>query len=132
MREEWVEVYDLARDREYLERLQLATIKSNEFALVSEHGLPGSEQWWTAVHDGSIPTQGVEGTINDIRIVGDWPEFEVDANGELTTWCLEGDIKSYRVGIGVRVDYVIQRCQRSSEPHGEDSVKVVLRILLEP
>ncbi len=132
MREEWVEVYDLARDREYLERLQLATIKSNEFALVSEHGLPGSEQWWTAVHEGSIPTQGVEGTINDIRVVGDWPEFEVDANGELTTWCLEGDIKSYRVGIGVRVEYLVQRCQRSSEPHGEDSVKVVLRIMLEP
>ena len=84
------------------------------------------------MRDGSIPIHGVEGTITDIRIAGNWPEFEVDANGELTTWCLEGDIKSYRVGIGVRVDYVIQRCQRSSEPHGEESVKVVLRITLEP
>ena len=132
MREELVEVYDLARDREYLERLQRATVSSGEFALASDHGLPGSTQWWTAVRDGSIPTHSVEGTITDVRIANNWPEFEVDADGELTTWCLEGDIKSYRVGIGVRVDYVTPRCQRHPATDGEDTVKVVLRILLEP
>ena len=130
MREELAEVYDLARDREYLERLQLATVESGDFALVSDHGLPGSGQWWAAVRDGLIPTQSVEGKIADVRIAGNWPEFEVDANGELTTWCLEGDIKFYRVGIGVIVDYVMQRCQRSPAANGEDSVKIVLRILL--
>jgi hypothetical protein len=132
MGEEWVKVYDLARDREYLERLQLATLESAEFALESDHGLPGSGQWWTAIRDGSIPTRVVEGAISDIRVAGNWPEFEVDANGELTTWCLEGDVKSYRVGTGVRVDYVIQRCQHPPETQGENSVKIVLRILLEP
>ena len=132
MGDEWVEVYDLARDREYLERLQLATLDSGGFTLVSDHGLPGSSQWWTAIRDGSIPTHGVEGAISDIRVAGNWPEFEVDANGKLTTWCLEGDIKAYRVGIGARVDYVIQRCQGSPEMSGEDSVKIVLKILLEP
>ena len=132
MREDWVEVYDLARDREYLERLQLATLESSEFALVSDHGLPGSGQWWTAVREGSIPTRHLDGTISDVRVAGNWPEFEVDADGELTTWCLEGDVKSYRVGIGVRIDYLLQRCRHAPEKHGEDSVKIVLKILLEP
>jgi hypothetical protein len=132
MGEEWLEVYDLARDREYLERLQLATLEAAEFALASDHGLPGSGQWWTAIRDGSIPTHGVEGTITDVRVAGNWPEFEVDENGELTTWCLEGDIRSYRVGVGARIDYVIQRCQNPPKTSGDDSVKIVLRIFLEP
>ncbi len=78
MGDEWVEVYDLAHDREYLERLQLATLDSGGFTLVSDHGLPGSSQWWTAIRDGSIPTHGVEGAISDIRVAGNWPEFEID------------------------------------------------------
>ena len=88
MGEDWVEVYDLNRDREYLERLQLATLESGGFTLVSDHGLPGSGQWWTAVREASIPTLSVEGTVSDVRVTGNWPEFEIDADGDLTTWCL--------------------------------------------
>jgi len=49
------------------------------------------------------------------------------AEEELTTWCLEGDVKSYSVGSGVRIKYVTQHY---AAPSGRDegSVKVVLKI----
>ena len=83
MSEKLLEVYDLARDREYLERLQLATVESGEFALVSDHGLPGSRQWWTAVRDGSIPTHRVEGTITDVGYPH-WPRLSSQRVGAAT------------------------------------------------
>ena len=132
MSEGFVEAYELSRDRTYLERLQLASVESNEFALDSSHGLPGSKQWWKAVRDGSIPTLSVEGKVVDVRVSGNWPEFEIDAEGTLTTWCLEGDIRSYRIGQRARVDYVVHGFQTPREGDGDDSAKIVLRILLEP
>jgi len=132
MREELVEAYDLSRDRAYLERLQLAVVESSKFALESSHGLPGSKQWWAAVRDGSIPALKVEGVVVDVRVAGNWPEFEVDAQGTSTTWCLEGDIKSYRIGQHARVEYVLQRFQTPPAEGDDDSAKIVLKILLEP
>jgi hypothetical protein len=132
MREELVEAYDLSRDRAYLERLQLAVVESSKFALESNHGLPGSKQWWEAVRDGSIPALKVEGVVIDLRVAENWPEFEIDEQGILTTWCLEGDIKSYRIGQRARVDYVLQRLQAPLAEDGDDSAKIVLKILLEP
>ena len=126
------EAYDLSHDRAYLERLQLASVESSDFALESKHGLPGSQQWWKAVRDESIPTLNVEGTVVDIRVNGNWPEFEVDSQGSSTTWCLEGDVRSYRIGQCVRIDYVVQRFQNPRTEGGDDSAKIVLRILLEP
>ncbi len=122
----YTHTHDLTRDRQYVERLQLASVKASEFALASPHGLFGSGRWWESVRDGSIPTHRVEGTIVDVRINGNWPEFEVLAEEELTTWCLEGDVKSYSVGSGVRISYVTQHYAAPSG-RDEDSVKVVLK-----
>lgn len=82
----YTQTHDLTRDRQYVERLQLASVKASEFALASLHDLFGSGRWWEAVCDGSIPTHRVEGTIVDVRINGNWPEFEVLAEEEPTTW----------------------------------------------
>ena len=131
MGKEFVEAYNLNRDRAYIEQLQLAIAQSSEFALASDHGLPGSKQWWAAISDGTIPTHTIEGDVIDIRVVANWPEFEIDAAGANSTWCLEGDIKSYRVGQQAKVDYVLQRLQKPRPEESDNTAKVVLRIQLE-
>jgi hypothetical protein len=131
MDEGFIEAYNLSRDRAYIEQLQLAIAQSSKFALATDHGLPGSKQWWDAVGDGTIPTLTVEGEIVDIRVVANWPEFEIDSGGTRTTWCLEGDIRSYRVEQQARVDYVLQRFQTPRPQEDDNSARIVLRIQLE-
>ncbi len=128
---EFYEAYSFERDREFIERLQAGTVQRGEFALSSDNGLVGSKPWWEAILDARIPTTRVEGEIVDIRLnAGNWPEFEVDSAGESSTWCLEGDIKTYRVGGLVRIDYVIVRYAKPTS-EGDDSAKIVLGIWVE-
>lgn len=128
---EFYQAYSLERDREYIERLQAATIQHSEFALESDHGLVGSKRWWEAIREGQISTTRVEGEIVDIRLNSDsWPEFEVSANGESSTWCLEGDIKTYSLGGGVRIDYVTVRYAKPPS-ESDDSARIVLGIWVE-
>ena len=54
---DFVKVYDLARDREYIERIQKATVEASELALRTDHGIFGSAKWWSAIRDGTVPTQ---------------------------------------------------------------------------
>lgn len=128
---EFYQAYSLERDREYIERLQAATIQHGEFALESDHGLVGSKRWWEAIREGQISTTRVEGEIVDIRLNADsWPEFEVSADGESSTWCLEGDIKTYSLGGGVRIDYVTVRYAKPPS-ESDDSARIVLGIWVE-
>lgn len=128
---EFYQAYSLERDREYIERLQAATVQHDAFALGSDHGLVGSKQWWEAIRDAQIPTTRIDGEIVDIRLnAGSWPEFEVSSNEESSTWCLEGDIKAYRVGGLVRIDYVTVRYAKPP-PDGDEAVKIVLEIWVE-
>jgi len=128
---EFYQAYSFERDREYIERLQAATVQNSEFALDSEHGLIGSKSWWEAIRDAKIAKTRVEGEVVDIRVnAGGWPEFEVDSAGESSVWCLEGDIKSYRVGGRARIEYVMVRY--SKPPSGGDEMaKIVLGIWVE-
>ena len=126
-----VSAYDLGKDREYVERIQMATVQETEHALRKDHGLLGSGRWWAAVADESIPTRRVEGTITDVRVnSGNWPEFEVEAEGEHSVWALEGELHAYRVGSAVRVDFV-ELPFLKPQAGGDDTVQVVLRILVE-
>jgi hypothetical protein len=128
-----VQVYDLAKDREYIERIQKATVEASELALRTEHGLFGSGKWWAAIRDGTVPTQRLEGVIARVgrNPVNDWPEFEVESNGALSTWALEGDLGMYRAGKRVRIDYITQRYQKPLPGSADDSARVVLGIWVE-
>ncbi len=128
---EFYQAYSFERDREYIERLQAATVQGSEFALDSEHGLVGSKPWWDAIGESKLATTRVEGEVVDIRVnSGGWPEFEVDSNGESSTWCLEGDIKTYRVGGRVRIDYVMVRYAKPPS-EDDDAAKIVIGIWVE-
>jgi hypothetical protein len=128
-----VQVYDLARDREYVERVQAASARGDDLALRRDHGIFGSAPWWSAIRSGEIETLRVEGTISRLyRNAADWPEFELDAgDGERSHWSLDGDVSRYCVGKAARVEYVLQEYQ---QPRGRDgeATRVVLGIWIEP
>jgi hypothetical protein len=81
-------IYDLHEDAERVSRSQKATLTTREFGLVPEHGLFGSPEWWSAIADGRLPVHTVEGRISRVFMSGhnDWPEFEIDSDGDRSSW----------------------------------------------
>jgi hypothetical protein len=125
-----VAVYELRRDLRLIEMVQKATLHRDDAGLVPEHGLFGSDEWWAAIADGSLPTHTVRGRISSVFMSGhnDFPEFEVDDGSARTTWKREGDDSFYQVGRAVQIDYVLTRFKRSFT--GNMYGPSVLRILI--
>ena len=128
---DFVQAYSLKKDREYIERVQMATVQGGDFALRRDQGLFGSEPWWDAIRDGTVPTHRIDGVIVQIYRRGDWPEFQIEADGERSTWALDGDAGCYAVGKRARVEFVTLEYQKP-QPGGERSTRVVLGIWVEP
>ena len=126
-----VQVYDLERDREYVERVQKACVEKSEFALVNNHGLFGSTAWWDAIRQGALPTRNVEGTIAQISKHAGWPEFELDSDGERSTWALDGKVEAYKVGKRARVELVTQEFLKPPS-ESERETPIVIGIWVEP
>jgi len=84
---EWIEVYSLRKDPETIEAIQRATVETEDFGLVPEHGLFGSREWWDAVKGGEIPRRTIEEVISRTYMgsMDDWPELEVDSEGVKST-----------------------------------------------
>jgi hypothetical protein len=127
---ELVRAYSLERDRQYIERVQMATVQGSDFAIRKDHGLFGSKSWWAAIRNGSLPTHRIEGVIVHIYRSGEWPEFEVEADGARTTWALDGDAARYAVGKRVQIDYVTLEFQKP-RPDGDRTTRAVLGIWVE-
>jgi hypothetical protein len=127
---DFVQAYSLERDREYIERVQMATVEGTDFAIRKDHGLFGSEPWWSAIRKGELPTQRIEGVIVHIYRSGEWPEFEVEADGARTTWALDGDAARYAIGKRVRIDYVTLEFQEP-RPGTDRTTRAVLGIWVE-
>ena len=122
-----MKVYDLRKDKEWVRRVQQASIHAKEHALTNEHGLFGSKRWWGAVENGKIEKRTAEGVIE--RIYGDescgmFPEFEISSNeGKRSFVCkwdrmfCEDFIRSrkagyYEVGKRAKVVYSIMKRRR--------------------
>jgi hypothetical protein len=122
---EWVQVYDLRNEAEYVRQVQHATLNTEEFGLEPEHGLFGSNEWWTAVDNAAIPVIVLTGRISRIYMgsMNDWPEVEIDADGSLTRWTRYGLKDLYEVGRPIEVRYVLQkwRSNRNVDILGEFS-----------
>ena len=111
----WIKVYDLSDDEELVTKVQNATLNTTDFGLVPEIALYGSTEWWEAISNGLIQKHEVEGVIASVFSSGDsnWPQFEVDANGEKTVWTRFGDHGLYEVGRRVKLEYVVQKPKKS-------------------
>ena len=128
---EFIHVYALERDREYVERVQAGTVAAGDLALCTDNGLFGSSQWWAAIRKGTVPTERIEGTIVKLYKQGEWPEFAVESDGQRTSWAMDGDVSHYEGGKRVRIDFVTLEYQ-NPKPNGEASTRAVLGIWIEP
>lgn len=132
-------VYDLRQDPQRVERIQNATLNTEDYGLLSAHGLFGSSEWWRAIEHGRLPVHFVEGVITDVYETGydDWPQFEVDDGTRKSHWTRMGDDAEYIVGSRVRIEYVVEKHKpRWSSPEnierGLDKAEIVLSISIYP
>jgi hypothetical protein len=125
--DDWKVVYDLIQDRETVDLIQNASVTKEEFGFIPEVALFGSKEWWLAVDDGRIHRYTIEGTISRVYMSGrgDWPEFEIQSNGDVSRWTRFGEQSLYAVGRRVRLEYVLQKPKNRSRPR---EIKQILRI----
>ena len=102
MVKKWDHSYSLRRDADHVRQLQEASR--------ADHGaLVGSDEWWAAVADGTIPHGGFEGVVAKLYRLDTGELFEfgmTTADGAELTCAFKGDPTRYVEGLGVRFEYV--------------------------
>jgi len=126
-----VTIYCLKDDKKYLSDLQNASkdLRPDIGLEISEFGLIGNPDWWEAVQDGRIPTEVVEGKVSKVYKTGhnDFPQFDIDSNGKITSWMQYGNWQYYKVGNIIKISYVLQKFKKPLKGVG-DSTQVVLTV----
>ena len=69
-------IYSLREDRDYVAKVQAASLSPKPFGLKATDGLFGSEQWWHNIESGVIPLIRVTGTITRLLRTGMHNESE--------------------------------------------------------
>ncbi len=127
---EFKTVYRFQDDKEAIKRLQkVSRDPKSDYGLKIENGLlVGTREWFNAVESGQFETMTIIGQISKVYMSGhnDYPEFEIDINGEKSTWTREGLDELYIVGKRIELTYVLQKFKR---PWSTGSTtKIVLEI----
>ncbi len=125
-------VYRLRDDEGQVERVQKATLTTEQFGIEPTHGLFGSGKWWAKISSGELPVHTCCGVITR-RYMGsmnDWPEFTMRSDsGEETSWSRFGhsgeDDRYYQVDRRIEVDYVLQRGRPNALGPGAERKTVV-------
>ena len=100
-----VVVYQLHRNKQRIDAVQLATTRTQRFGLMRTPGLFGSDEWWQKIESGKLPVQTVRGVITRLYMGGmnDTPEFSVRSDdGKESNWLRQASSKDldglYAVG----------------------------------
>lgn len=128
----WITLYDLHEERGQRANLEEASAGPPPFGIVPEPAPAGSDEWFSAIERGELPSGVDEGVVERVwwGSMVDWPEFDlVDERGDSTTWTRYGDPRRYVPGLKVRVRWVEVRHKPGS--HIADPHRMVLRIDLE-
>jgi len=128
MESKWIKIYDLAQDKELVSKVQQATMQTKDYGLVPEVALYGSKDWWEAIEKGVIQKHEIVGTISRVYMSGhnDWPEFEIDSDGEKSSWTRVGSDDFYEVGRRIKLVYVVQKAKKSwtGSPYQKEVISV--------
>ena len=125
--------YRLEDDKRMIKILQEASLDKSDNGLKIENNLLiGSKNWFAAISTGIIEPTTVVGTICKVYMAGhnDYPEFEIDSNGEKTRWTRDGNEELYRTDKQVELTYVIQKFKKSIDIIGP-TTKMVIEIIIE-
>ena len=113
-------VYSLRDDRDYIAKVQAASLSPKPFGLKATDGLFGSEQWWRNIEAGIIPLIRFSGTITRLVRTGMHNESEsfemLTPDGTSFKYdCIAADRrdrKLYRVGSRVELSFVRQELKQ--------------------
>jgi hypothetical protein len=130
---EWVKVYDLAKDQEYMERVQHAAISWIPESGGQGRPMFGSPEWWNTVESGELESHWVTGSIRRPLWTGmnDFPEVEVEEeSGRVSLWARRGNVTEYSKGRGIRIRWVTQKRKKPSKDMAEE-MTIVVEVWLE-
>lgn len=102
--------------------------KSSDSGLKIENGLLiGTKDWFKAIETGLIEKHTLKGAISRVYMSGhnDWPEFEIDCNGDISNWTREGIDEHYEKGKRIEIDFVIQKFKRQIDILGSTTKQVI-------
>jgi len=104
-------IYSLAKDVKKIAAIQEATLNTDKYGVSTNHGLFGSNEWWNSISSGSLETRTVEGEISRVYMTGhnDFPQFDIDSDGVVTSWIREGKEKLYLKGSQIKLEYVLTK-----------------------
>jgi hypothetical protein len=113
-------VFKLRDQRDYIAKVQAASLSPKPFGLKATHGLFGSEEWWRNIETGVIPVMRYSGTITRMFRAGMHNESEcfemVTEDGQSFQYdCIAADRrdrKLYRVGARVELSFVSQELKQ--------------------
>ena len=109
-------VYRLKDDKNEIEILQAASSdpKSPNGLKIENGLLVGTDNWFNAIDSGLLEKTTLHGTITKVFMSGhnDWPEFEMDVNGQRTNWTRCGKDDFYKVGKQIELTFVKQKFKR--------------------
>jgi hypothetical protein len=138
-----VRVYDVRNDDNYVKAVQHTSLSTDGGLAIFEGLLCYSPEWYAAVEAGRVPRTVLDGVITRVFMSGhnDFPEFEMEANGQRTRWArsvskphARSADPLYRVGHRARLVYV-EHPWKPGQP-GEKILgthaKLVLSIDIEP
>jgi hypothetical protein len=110
-----VRVYDVRQDDRTIKATQRTTLETDGGLALLNGLLCYSDEWFRAVETGEVQSTVLDGVISRVFMSGhnDFPEFELEANGERTRWARvvskpyvrNGD-HLYQVGCNLRLMYV--------------------------
>ncbi len=111
-----VTVYQLCQNKQHIEAMRQATLKTWKFGVARTHGLFGSDEWWKNIESGKLVTHTLRGVITRLYMgsMNDWPMFSMRSDtGKDLDWSRYANSKeladSYAVGREIEIDYVLQR-----------------------
>jgi hypothetical protein len=113
-------VYSLRADRDYIAKVQAASLSPKPFGLKATNGLFGSGEWWQNIETGVIPLIRFSGTITRLLRTGMHNESEsfemLSADGKNFQYdCVAADRKDrklYQVGSRVELSFVRQELKQ--------------------
>jgi hypothetical protein len=107
----WRTIYDLRRDTRRIASVQQTSLEGPKSGLKPEPALFGSDEWWGAIDEGSLPVLVASGTITRVYMTGhnDFPQFDLETDAGVTLSLEQmGDERAYKPGQHIRVSAVIQ------------------------